>query len=275
MLAKFPTTEIFKQSIQLPFSNVGGIFASIGMFIGGIIVAGIFLAITMAVIGFDPEALENLAQNLQAGQFDGLGTLVIGYLIAFVAALVFIAHIFNYWVNFAAFGKEEARWSFAEGRFAAAITNGLKLLLISMLILLINFAVTFVLSSLGLVPSFSEQLGITDITESILAPLTGSIVMVVISCIVYSIFSANLTQTALRSDAEGLEHPHNVDFAIVLVMLYAFYLVPTVIAALTGSAVLTYIVSFLLTLHFMFTVPIAHGLRYRVCMAEKSEDGVV
>lgn len=272
MQAKFPTIDIFKQSIQLPFSNIRGIFASIGMFIGGIIVAGIFLGITITVIGFDPDALENLVQNLEAGQFSGLGALVVGYLVAVAAALVFVAHIFNYWVSLAAFGKGEARWSFAEGRFAAAVTNGLKLLLISFLILLINVAVTFVLSGLGLVPSFSEQLGITDITESILAPLTGSIIMVVISCIVYSMFSANLTQTALRSDAEGLEHPHNVDFAVVLVMLYAFYLVPTVIAALTGSAALTYLVSFPLTVHFMFTVPIAHGLRYRVCVADKSDE---
>ncbi len=132
--------------------------------------------------------------------------------------------------------------------------------------------VTSALSAVGLAPSFSDQVAITDVTESILTTLTSSIIMVVVSCIVYSVFSANLTQTALRSNAEGLEHPHNVDFAIVLVLLYAIYLVPTVVAALTGSVVLTYIVSLVFVLHLMFTVPVAHGLRYRICVTEKSED---
>jgi len=275
MQTTFPTVAVFKEAVQLPFKHVGGIFASIAIFFGAIITAGIVLGLTIMIVGFDGAALQNLLENIEAGQFGGLGGLLLGYLFALLAVLFFAAHIFNYWVNLAAFGTSHARWSFSDGRFSAAIVNGLKLLLISILIGLINAAVTFVLSSVGLAPSFSEQIGIIDITESILATLTSSIIMVVVSCIVYSIFSANLTQTALRSNAEGLEHPHNVDFAVVLMLLYAIYLIPTVIAALTGSTALTYAIGLVFVLHLMFTVPIAHGLRYRVCVADKSDDEVV
>lgn len=272
MQANFPTISIFKQAVQLPLKHVGAIFASIGMFFGATLVAIVFLGITMVMAGFDPAALENFAQNLQSGDFTGLGSLIAGYFVALVVVLFIAAHIFNYWVNLAVYGKEQARWSFSDGRLSAALVNGLKLLLIGILIGLISVAVTFALSSIGLAPSFSEQMVITDVTESITSTFTSSIIMAVVSCIVYSIFSANLTQTALSSDAEGLEHPHNVDFAIVLVLLYALYLIPTVIAALTGSIVFTYIVSMVFVLHLMFTVPVAHGLRYRICVKEKSED---
>ncbi len=272
MQANFPTISIFKQAVQLPLNHVGAIFASIGMFFGATLVAVFFLGITMAVIGFDAEGLQNLVENLQAGNFSGLGALLVGYFVALVVVLFITAHIFNYWVNLAVYGKEQARWSFSEGRFSAALINGLKLLLIGILIGLISVAVTFALSSIGLAPSFGEQMAITDVTESITSTFTSTIIMAIVSCVVYSIFSANLTQTALRSDAEGLEHPHNVDFAIVLVLLYALYLIPTVIAALTGSIALTYIVSLVFILHLMFTVPIAHGLRYKVCTDDRFED---
>ena len=272
MEAKFPTIDIFKQSIKLPFSNIGAIFASIGVFIGAMFIAVILFGITMAAIGFDLAALESFAQNVQAGDLSGLGGLIVGYFFALLVVLFIAAHIFNYWVNLAVHGKEYARWSFSDGRFGAALVNGLKLLLIGILIGLISVAVTFALSSIGLSPSFTEQMGITDITERITATFTSTIIMAIVSCIVYSMFSANLTQTALQSDDEGLEHPHNVDFAIVLILLYALYLIPTVVAALTGSIVLTYLVSLIFILHLMFTVPIAHGLRYRVCMADKVDD---
>ncbi len=275
MQDNFPTVAVFKEAVQLPLKHVGGIFASIGMFFGAIVAAVVVVALTMVIVGFDAAVLESLLENIQAGQFGGLGGLALAYLFALLIVLFFAAHIFNYWVNLAAFGKPHARWSFSEGRFSSAVVNGLKLLLISILVGLINVAVTFALSSMELAPSFSDQIGIIDISESILATLTSTIIMVVVSCIVYSMFSANLTQTALRSNAEGLEHPHNVDFAVVLMLLYTIYLIPTVIAALTGSIALTYTISTVFVLHLMFTVPIAHGLRYRVCMADKSDDDVV
>ena len=92
--------------------------------------------------------------------------------------------------------------------------------------------------------------------------------MVIVSSAIYSSFSANLTQTALHSTQEGLEHPHTTDFAIVLILLYAVYLVPVTIVALTGSDALTYLLGGVFGLHLMTTVPVAHGLRFRICVAE-------
>ena len=243
-------------------------FASIGIFVLGAIAAGIVAAVFIIASGVELGGLE---QSIQQGDPSGLLPLFVAYIPAMFIMLIFAAQVFNYWVTLAAFGQEEAKWSWSEKRFSAAVVNALKLLLLGILLAIVSFVVTSMLSALGLAPSFTEQMQMEDITKSVSATITSTLIMAVASCAVYSLFSANLTQTALRSNAEGLDHPYNVDFAIVLMLLYAIYLVPTTIAALTGSQGLTYLVSFVFLIHLMFTVPIAHGLRYRVCVAEKGE----
>jgi len=283
MQESFPTVAVFKEAAQLPFQAVGGMLASIGILFAAIFAGGIVLVIAFVVNQesmlaiFEVMARQGSSSAREMTEPIELAVLVTMVAVVLIVAVImfFSAHIFNYWVNYATFGKEGAHWSFSEGRFSAAVVNALKLLLISILVMLINYVAITVASVLGLGPSTSNVQTTVDYAELTLSGLTGTIVTVVATSAIYSLFSANLTQTSLRSQTEGLEHPHTLDFAIVIILLYALILIPTVLAALTGSSTLTVVVSSVLTLYLMFTVPIAHGLRYRVCMAEKSEDDVV
>lgn len=265
----FPTIAIFREAVSLPFRHGTDILISLGLgvvaVVAAIIAAVIATLIGTFVFGMDTSGLVDLQQRMANGNFSGLGAIFLIVVVAVFTALIFFAHIFNYWVTLAAYGAANAKWSFSEGRGHAAAANALKLLLISILITIINAVVIMFLSTLGLAPSFAEQMANTDVSDSLLSGATSNIIGIVVGAAVYSTFSANLTQTAVMSKGEGLEHPHVVDFAIVLVLLYAVYLVPTLLAALSGSDGLVYVVSFALTLHLMFTVPISHGLRFSFC----------
>lgn len=273
----FPTVTVFKESARLPLKYVGSMLMSL-LFVVGAVTAAIFLVAIIAVlVGFDIEAFAAFSEAAQRGEsqdvsaLDGLGWMFLGGLIAMFFVLVVTAHIFNFWVNLAAYGRDEARWSFADGRFSTAMVNGVKFFFIGILIGIVQLVVTLALASFGLSASLAEQAAITSYSAGVMAGLSGTIIGVIVTSGVYSAFSANLTQTALKSDAEGMEHPHTVDFAIVLVLLYALYLVPTVVFALSGSDVMTIIGGVIFGLYLMFTVPVAHGLRYRICVAEKGE----
>lgn len=271
MQTTFPTVALFKEAARYPFKYPVSILASIGVFIVGFAIAMLVGALVITALGVDMAVLANIMANLQAGNFEGVGPILVGYLLAIYVALMAMAHIFNYWVTLGAHGAEAASWSLSEGRLSAAAVNALKLLLIGLLVGIINLVVILVLSKLSLIPSLEEQAMIVDFSDAALAGLTGNIIMVIVTCIIYSLFSANLTQTALRNTSEGLEHPHTVDFAIVLVLLYAIFLIPSTLGALTGSDVLTVALQLILGIHLAFTVPSAHGLRYRVCAAERDE----
>lgn len=279
MQAGFPTISVFKEAALRPLGYVGDIAVSLGMLIGGLIVAGLVMALIMIAGGVSPDLLEAIAQSMETGQAEpsgalgGIGWALLGFLFAVLSVAFFAAHIFNFWVNLAAHGRDDAHWSFTDGRFASAAVNMLKFVFIGILIGVINLVLVLILSALGLGPSLAEQAAATGgYTDSVLSGLTTTIISVIVASAVYSLFSANLTQTALHSGKEGLEHPHIVDFAIVLVLLYAIYLVPTVLFALAGLEVMTLIVSLLFGLYMLFTIPFAHGLRYRICVAEKTPD---
>lgn len=274
MSTSFPTVSIFKEAAKLPLGAIGSMLASLGFLLLAMLIGSIVVVIGVLVSGGeelmqafsqqdaqDPEALA----AMMAGGALGLFVTMIG---AIAIIMFFSAHIFNYWVNYAAFGADDARWSFSDGRLGAAGTNAVKLFLITILVVLVNLVVISVFSVFGIGPGFADVAANVDYADSTLTNLTSSIVTVVASGGIYSLFSANLTQTALRSRAEGLQHPHTLDFAIVIILLYALYLIPTVLAALTGSSGLTLVVSMALTLYVSFAVPAAHGLRYRVCTAQ-------
>ncbi len=123
MQAKFPTIDVFKQAVNIPLMHIGSILASIGIFVGAIVVVSILLTIVMIAMGGG----EMFAEMVGSGSFDpnqmvdtiGLGALVLA-LAPLLLILIFFflgAHIFNYWVNLAAFGKQHARWSFSDEDF--------------------------------------------------------------------------------------------------------------------------------------------------------------
>ncbi len=87
-------------------------------------------------------------------------------------------------------------------------------------------------------------------------------------------FSANLTYTALQSSTEGMENPYVTDFGVVLIMLYAVFVIPSAIAAFSDIAVLFWVVQFVVGFYITFAIPAAHGVRYRFCTAQVDEASV-
>ncbi|MEX0297582.1 MAG: hypothetical protein AB3N28_00830, partial [Kordiimonas sp.] len=237
---KFPVLPVAKAALLMPLGNGLKVLKAFGLILASVVVGAIVMMAILLVSGVDGGAFESLPAAVTSGDFSGmqgLGGFFIGYLLLIVIIFGMIAHVFNYWVRLAAFGADGAKFPTFKAAVSAASVNMVKFLLIGILTIIISLVVTFVLNQLGLSPSFSEQMAAAetaDIAEQTTSASLSTLIMAVITCLVYSAFSANLTQTAIGSDHEGLEHPHNIDFAIVLLLIYAVALVPTLFAAYAG-----------------------------------------
>ncbi|MBL4836079.1 MAG: hypothetical protein JKY34_00760 [Kordiimonadaceae bacterium] len=277
MVDQFPISQVSKAALLMPFSNLLNIAKAFGLLFVSIF-AGVIIMMGIMFLGVvDVQALKRLPELVSSGDYaamTGLWPLALGYFLLIVVIIAGMVHVFNYWVRLAAFGVEGAKFSSFKKAAQAAFINTLKFLLIGLLIGLISTVLTFVLNTLGLVPSFGDQMQTAmegDTVRLVKDTFLYSLSTSVISCFVYSLFSANLTQTAVGDDQEGLEHPHTVDFAVVLIILYAFVIIPTLIAAFLNSTVLLAIVQYGFGAYVLFTVPAAHGLRYRICVARNHE----
>lgn len=273
-MKQIPILEIVKQSLTLPFSQPVEMFKALGLIVLSLLIAiGVMMLAGMVGV-VDVEALRNVEQAIENGQVGGLIGLLPVMLIAMLIVVTAFAYIFNFWVRAGAFGPENAKIRPMGKAFSAASVNMLKFIFIGIILVIAAVVVMGVLSMLGLSGGFGDQMQAAasqDIAAATRAGLMNQIVMTIISCIVYSLFSANLTQTAVGSDREGLKHPHNVDFAIVLFLLYAVLLVPTVLAGLIGSMALMQTLNIVLGLYITFSIGIAHGIRYRICVAENEQ----
>lgn len=270
MQKSFPTIAVFQESAKFPLNHLGSVLMSLGVFVLGAIIATVLAAVIMLASGFDLANAEALLQSMQSGQVENLGSAG-GILLAFLAMLVVIlgstSHVFNYWVNLSAYGSQAASWSFSDGRGKAMMVNAFKLLFIGILVSIVGIVITLVLSAVGLSPSLAEQAS-SDAVTQYREGLAASIIVTVSYCIIYSLFSANLTYTALQSTAEGMEHPYVMDFSIVLIMLYALFVIPSAIAAFIDSSILFWAIQIILGLFITFAIPAAHGVRYRFCSAQ-------
>lgn len=275
-MQRLPILDIVRLSFALPFSRPVEFFKTIGLFIVVTLAASVVAMILISVAGLSVNQLETVEQDLANSDFSALfGLIPIGLVMTFIMMML-IAYIFNYWVRAGAFGFEHARIRPFGEAMSAAFVNGLKFLCIGILLGVVSFVVISVLSAVGLSNSFSEQMGSAmaqDIATATRAGMLNQIISLVIGAVVYSLFSANLTQTALRSDDEGLSHPHTVDFAVVLMLVYLVLLVPVTILGLAGMMLLSSIVNAVLGVFVMFAIGVAHGIRYRICRAEETDAG--
>ena len=275
MEARFPTINVFKAALAAPLSKPLEILKSLLVFIGAAALSGLLFALAGAGFG-RLDVMAEIQQQLAAGQVpEGAGALFLIFLLCMVVFGLAASYIFNYWVRFGAFGHANARFDSFGDAFSASFVNMLKFIFIILIIGLVNLLVMFVMTSLGFGPDLlAEPTG--DVMQATLdnaiSSFGTSVVTTVIACVVYSLFSANLTQTALRSDEEGMEHPHTIDFSIVLILLYAVVLIPGTIAALSGSIVLYGVSQLVLGLYIGLCVPVAHGIRYRVCVPVSEQE---
>jgi hypothetical protein len=278
---KFPILEVAKAALLMPFNSPVNMVKAIGLFIIAIILFAILAVGGFVIGGGDAAALveafegqaDPAAMGQKLGMMAGMGTGLIGAFLGLFILLGVSAHIFNYWVRFATFGKEGAAFGSFGKAVSAAAVNGLKFIFIVVLIVIASMVINFVLSSLGLSRGIMEQAAITDMTDQYLAGFTFNIIVTVVTCFAYSAFSANLTQTAIGNDEEGLEHPHTMDFAVVLLLVYATLVVPLILAALSSSDGLFMTVQYVMGTLILFAVPAAHGLRYRICSQENVSQG--
>jgi len=273
---KFPILDVAKASILMPFNSPVNILKAIGLLVAGVLLLVVLTMASFAMAGGSMAAFSavfegNATQEVitqQLAVLDGVGAGLLGLIIGLFILLGLSAHIFNYWVRFATFGKEGASFGSFGAAASAAVINGLKFLLIFILIGVVVLVANFVLSTFGLTASLEDQTSITDSTDQYLAGFSTNIIAVIVTCFIYSIFSANLTQTAIGNDQEALEHPHAMDFSVVLMIIYAALIVPMIITAVIGSDVLFMIVQYVFSVLVMLAIPAAHGLRYRICTSQ-------
>ncbi|MCK0070558.1 hypothetical protein [Kordiimonas laminariae] len=259
----FPTIDVFKKAVGLPLAYPMEVLKSIGWMIAGFIVAVAVFVVLMLVGGIDQAGLQELNEKLLASDIDAIGAIAFPLLIAVLAMTIFFAHVFNRWVRLAALGVDRIAFESVGQAIVAAVVNMIKFLLVGVIIAIASFVAMFVFSTVGLV----------DINDPNAAQGSGvfSIVQVIISCVIYSLVSSNLTNTALGEDKEALNHPHTIDFAIVLILIYSIILVPTILMSYAGLLSLVWIVQLVLGIFVSFAVPAAHGIRFSYCLMENDQ----
>ena len=278
MVDKFPILDVTKASLLMPFNSIVNMLKAIGLLVaaivgfvilmfGGLLVGGGDLAEIGNALGgvTDPAVIAERVATLEGA---GGGTL--GVLLGLFLLVTTAAYVFNFWVRFASFGRDGTAFGTFKRAASAAAVNGFKFILIFILIILVSLVLNFVLSSFGLSKGIMEQAAIPDMTDQYLSGFTFNLIGVVVTCFAYSAFSANLTQTAIGDDQEPLQHPHTMDFAVVLLLIYATLVIPMVIAAFIGSDTLFMAVQYLVGILVWLAIPAAHGLRYRICKEENA-----
>lgn len=281
MTDKFPILDVTKASLLMPFNSIANIFKAVGLFLVAIVGFVILMFAGLLIGGGDMAAISGSLAGVtdpvkiaeKMATLDGMGGGALGALLGFFLLIAMTAYIFNFWVRFSSFGREGASFETFGKAASAAAVNGFKFILIFILIILVSLVLNFVLSSFGLSKGIMEQAAIPDMTDQYLSGFTFNLIGVIVTCFAYSAFSANLTQTAIGDDQEPLQHPHTMDFAVVLLLIYATLIIPMVIAAFTGSDTLFMAVQYLVGIIVWLAVPAAHGLRYRICKEENAGTG--
>ena len=259
-----PVLPVVKEALQAPLKNRKAMIFSLLIILawGAVVAVMAFFAVWV----------------LQSGN---KGIFGLGVLVFLVVSLMFLAYFFNFWVRIGAFGYENSSWPDGGG-VKAALVNGIKMLLIALLIGVVAVILNIVLTVAGLVEQPSIDVGDGSLDPAILfetirqetmkGVTAAMIIMSAVYCIIYSLFSANLTQTALGSDREGFEHHYVKDFAIVLMVIYAVYLLAVFVGSLTGSIFIAMMLNVIVSFYISMAIPFAHGIRYRFCIAQMTDD---
>lgn len=267
MEKKFPVIDVVKGSLLGPLGYTKGLIKTASMMalsVLGVILYAMYNGITWdIVVGFaDPAQVETLMPYAVP--------LLATILLAFVLVGGTSIYAFNYWVRFGAFGPSGADFPSLGKLISALLVNMIKFFFILIVIALCFLVVELVLGLVGLTPDqAAQQQAVLDADLSAITRIGFflNVVNLVVVCLVYSFFSANLTQTALASSKEGFEHPHTTDFGIVIFLIYMAMFIPTTLAGLTGSWVLSIGIQVTVGTYIAFSIAVAHGLRYRIATA--------
>ena len=271
MADKFPVVNVVKGALAAPLSDTKLLLKSFAILA---VVVGIVLSYASSK-GLSVDLFQQLSgPNGESLMLEHSAAIGVTYLLAILLFGPTTAYIFNQWVRFGAYGADGIKFPTRGAAVSAALVNMLKFFLIFLLIGIVVVVVIFVMNAIGVGPDLTD---VQASSNGDLAAMTAnqfitSLVTTLLICIIYSLFSTNLTQTAVKSDKEGLEHPHTMDFTIVLFLLYMVSFIPGTLAGLTGSWVLSLVVSATIGFFVFVSVAVAHGLRFSICVADMPEE---
>lgn len=233
----------------------------LGVTVGYLIAVALFIALVMIMgTGGDLALLESIlggeASNANAPVPRGFGLVLF---IGFIGMVVGYAWIFNMWIRFGAFGANGAFFRPVSAGLKAACVTALKLFFIAILLVIVGLVAVLILAAIGIIDLNAAQ----EVAQPTLtSALTLNLVTLAVISGVYSMFSSNLTHTALGSDSEEIGPPHVLEFALVLFVLDAFLVIPLVFFQIYAPvwAVLTF--QLIGGVWITAAIPLAHGVRY-------------
>ena len=271
MADSFPTLKVFKAALSAPLARPIVLVKTI-LILAVAAAVPILYAVSQ---GINLEIIEQMTQPENAELATEYAVpLLLVYLLGAALLGPALAYTFNLWVRFGAYGPDSMGFPSVGNAISATLINMFKFFFILLLLGIALVVAFFVLSATGLAPGLNELAELSskdDLAAITLANLLPSVIYLIIICVVYSVFSANLTRTALQSVQEGLEHPHTIDFAIVLFLLYLVVFVPVTLLSLLNAFWLSTVINYTLGLYIGFSIAVAHGLRYRYCVPQEQD----
>lgn len=257
MSTKLPIVAMVKQA----FAQVTSFKVGLGITVAFLLAVSAFtVAIITLGLGLDMAALQEMANGGQPEMKnvspDFFGT---SFLIILLAMLFGYAWIFNMWIRFGAFGKAGAFFPTAGESIQAALITALKLLLIGVVLGLVVLTAFVILAAVGLVSLDPDA--VAD-GQTLVSAISSNLIFLAVVSGVYSLFSSNLTQTAIGSSREEIGPPSVADFAIVLFLINALFIIPILIVQEILPVVMVLILQLIGSIWTTSAVPLAHGLRY-------------
>lgn len=261
MAEKFPTLDVVIQSSKQMFSFRKGLAITVGMFVALAIIMFALIMVLFSGVdsGFFEAALNGDITSLPASNGDsgGIFTALLPLLII-IGFFVAYAWVFNMWIRFGAFGAEGAFFNNIRQGIGAAVITALKLFFLSIFLGIVAIVFVMIAAALGIISVDSLSAADTPVASIVMSNL----ISIAVVSGVYSLFSSNLTQTALSTDAEEIGPPHVFEFGLVLFSLNAALLIPLALLQLVVPIALLLILQFIGSLWLVAAVPLAHGIRY-------------
>ncbi len=254
---KFPTIAMVQQAaVQVLFFKKG-----LGLTVGYLIaIAAIIVLLVMMATGGDLQILESAFSGDDSNGTvpvpDGFGLM---FFIAFIGMVLGYAWIFNMWIRFGAFGASGAFFHPVGAGLKAAGVTALKLFFIGILLIIVGSVAVLILAAIGIIDLNAAQ---QAVQPTLTSALTLNLVTLAVISGVYSMFSSNLTYTALGSDSEEVGPPHLLEFAVVLFILDALLVIPLVVLQIYAPVWTTTTYQLIGGIWITAAIPLAHGVRY-------------
>ena len=249
MEAKFPIFDFVKQSFVQTFAYAKGLLVTLG----AIVVLAIAIVALFIVLGL-----------LSTAGGGNVGAMILGGIVSIVLSLYAMGWIFNYWVRYGAEGAGNLLPGGFKASLTPALATGLKLLFIGILLIIVAVVIFMITGILGIGIKF-DQIGTVagmDTLDLLKAMGFAYLIVFAVTCGIYSIFSSNLTKTALGREDEEIGEPHVLEFGVVLFLIYFISYIPVILVQLFLPEIIGVLAEFAAAFLLAAFVPVAHGLRY-------------